>query len=169
MQAIFDAIDKRIENKSLITELNLSALPCLYDYDVQLIKILNLRFHSQGQGKEMTDADILNWANNKVKSTGRNSQMDSFKDKSLSDGVFFLELLSVVEPRVVNWSVVTKGEDDPIDPNQFNGFGLGLKGYWFALGSSNLRTDGQSKVSAVRPAPAPALVLLATLIGRELR
>ncbi|KAK9151451.1 hypothetical protein Syun_009760 [Stephania yunnanensis] len=77
---------------------------------LQLLK--NLRFHSQGQGKEMTDADILNWANNKVKSTGRNSQMDSFKDKSLSDGVFFLELLSAVEPRVVNWSVVTKGEDD---------------------------------------------------------
>ncbi|KAK9133092.1 hypothetical protein Scep_012620 [Stephania cephalantha] len=77
---------------------------------LQLLK--NLRFHSQGQGKEMTDADILNWANNKVKSTGRNSQMDSFKDKSLSDGIFFLELLSAVEPRVVNWSVVTKGEDD---------------------------------------------------------
>ncbi|KAK9142385.1 hypothetical protein Syun_011785 [Stephania yunnanensis] len=77
---------------------------------LQLLK--NLRFHSQSQGKEMTDADILNWANNKVKSTGRNSQMDSFKDKSLSDGVFFLELLSAMEPRVVNWSVVTKGEDD---------------------------------------------------------
>ncbi|KAK9124975.1 hypothetical protein Scep_013821 [Stephania cephalantha] len=40
MQAIFDAIDKHIENKSLITELNLSALPCLYDYVVRLIKIL---------------------------------------------------------------------------------------------------------------------------------
>ncbi|KAK9155439.1 hypothetical protein Sjap_002919 [Stephania japonica] len=77
---------------------------------LQLLK--NLRFHSQGQGKEMTDADILNWANSKVKGTGRNSQMDSFKDKSLSDGIFFLELLSAVEPRVVNWSVVTKGEDD---------------------------------------------------------
>ncbi|CAN1302023.1 FIM2 [Linum perenne] len=31
------------------------------------------------------------------------------QDKSLSDGVFFLELLSAVQPRAVNWSLVTKG------------------------------------------------------------
>uniref|UniRef100_A0A803R6F6 Calponin-homology (CH) domain-containing protein n=1 Tax=Cannabis sativa TaxID=3483 RepID=A0A803R6F6_CANSA len=36
---------------------------------LQLLK--NLRSHSQG--KEMTDADILKWANKKVKSTGRAS------------------------------------------------------------------------------------------------
>ncbi|KAF5741395.1 fimbrin-like protein 2 [Tripterygium wilfordii] len=75
---------------------------------LQLLK--NLRSHSQG--KEITDADILNWANNKVKAAGRTSQMESFKDKNLSSGMFFLELLSAVEPRVVNWSVVTKGETD---------------------------------------------------------
>ncbi|KAB1226986.1 Fimbrin-1 [Morella rubra] len=75
---------------------------------LQLLK--NLRSHSQG--KEMTDADILNWVNNKVKSTGRSSQIDSFKDKSLSNGIFFLELLSAVEPRVVNWNLVSKGESD---------------------------------------------------------
>lgn len=75
---------------------------------LQLLK--NLRFHSQG--KEITDADILKWANKKVKSTGRNSQIESFKDKSLSNGIFLLELLSAVEPRVVNWNLVTKGESD---------------------------------------------------------
>ncbi|KAI3465519.1 hypothetical protein Pfo_022182 [Paulownia fortunei] len=75
---------------------------------LQLLK--NLRSHSQG--KEIMDADILNWANNKVKKSGRTSQMESFKDKSLSSGTFFLELLSAVEPRVVNWSLVTKGETD---------------------------------------------------------
>lgn len=75
---------------------------------LQLLK--NLRFHSQG--KEITDADILNWANNKVKSTGRTSRMESFKAKNLSNGLFFLELLSSVEPRVVNWNIVSKGESD---------------------------------------------------------
>ncbi|XP_042489534.1 fimbrin-5-like [Macadamia integrifolia] len=75
---------------------------------LQLLK--NLRFHSQG--KEITDADILSWVNNKVKKTGRTSQMESFKDKNLSNGIFFLELLSAVEPRVVNWNLVTKGETD---------------------------------------------------------
>ncbi|XVE78366.1 hypothetical protein DITRI_Ditri13aG0139100 [Diplodiscus trichospermus] len=75
---------------------------------LQLLK--NLRFHSQG--KEIMDADILDWANNKVKKAGRTSQMESFKDKNLSNGMFFLELLSAVEPRVVNWSLVTKGETE---------------------------------------------------------
>lgn len=42
---------------------------------LQLLK--NLRSHSQG--KEITDADILNWANNKVKKAGRTSEMESFK------------------------------------------------------------------------------------------
>ncbi|KAL4580031.1 hypothetical protein LXL04_016205 [Taraxacum kok-saghyz] len=75
---------------------------------LQLLK--NLRSHSQG--KEMTDGDILKWANKKVKNTGRISQIDSFKDKKLSSGIFFLHLLSAVEPRVVNWNLVTKGESD---------------------------------------------------------
>ncbi|OVA06582.1 Calponin homology domain [Macleaya cordata] len=76
-----------------------------------ILKLLkNLRLHSQG--KEMTDADILNWANNKVKNSGRTSRMESFRDKNLSNGIFFLELLSAVKPRVVNWSVVAKGDND---------------------------------------------------------
>ncbi|KAK4769106.1 hypothetical protein SAY86_027256 [Trapa natans] len=75
---------------------------------LQLLK--NLRFHSHR--KEIADSDILNWANNKVKKAGKTSEMDSFKDKNLSNGIFFLELLSSVEPRVVNWSLVTKGETD---------------------------------------------------------
>ncbi|GJM86656.1 hypothetical protein PR202_ga02535 [Eleusine coracana subsp. coracana] len=79
-----------------------------------ILQLLNkLRYHAQGsEGKEITDADILKWANNKVKASGRTSQMESFKDKSLSNGLFFLELLSAVQPRVVNWKVVTKGEED---------------------------------------------------------
>jgi hypothetical protein len=46
-----------------------------------ILQLLNkLRFHSQGsQGKEITDADILSWANNKVKASGRNSRIESFK------------------------------------------------------------------------------------------
>ncbi|KAI3858904.1 hypothetical protein MKX03_006973 [Papaver bracteatum] len=75
---------------------------------LQLLK--NLRFSSEG--KELTDVDILNWANSKVKKSGRQSQMESFKDKNLSNGRFFLELLSAVEPRVVNWNLVTKGVTD---------------------------------------------------------
>ncbi|KAG5138301.1 hypothetical protein JHK82_023032 [Glycine max] len=42
---------------------------------LQLLKILR----SDSQGKEITDADILKWVNRKVKSTGRTSQIESFK------------------------------------------------------------------------------------------
>ncbi|CAN1340129.1 FIM3 [Linum perenne] len=75
---------------------------------LQLLK--NLRSHSQG--KEVTDADILHWVNKKVRSMGRSSRIESFKDKSISNGRFLLELLSSVEPRVVNWNLVTKGESE---------------------------------------------------------
>ncbi|KAL3636994.1 fimbrin [Castilleja foliolosa] len=75
---------------------------------LQLLK--NLR--SRLQGNEITDTDILSWANKKVKNSGRKSKIESFKDKSISSGLFFLELLSAVEPRVVNWNLVTKGESD---------------------------------------------------------
>lgn len=105
---------------------------------LQLLKSLR----SRTRGKEMTDADILSWANRKVRTMGRKSRIESFKvpfftitsntyhntiykicpphllvnqikilqDKSLSSGVFFLDLLWAVEPRVVNWNLVTKGE-----------------------------------------------------------
>ncbi|KAE8660171.1 Fimbrin-3 [Hibiscus syriacus] len=63
-------------------------------------------------GKDITNSYIIAWANSKVKSTGRSHQIESFKDKSLSSGLFFIELLSAVEPRVVNWSLVTKGESE---------------------------------------------------------
>ncbi|KAA8543569.1 hypothetical protein F0562_021685 [Nyssa sinensis] len=92
-------------NKKLI----LAYLWQLMRYNIlQLLK--NLRFHSHG--KEITDSDILVWANAKVRTSGGQSHMASFKDKSLSDGIFFLELLSAVQSRVVNWSLVTKGENE---------------------------------------------------------
>lgn len=75
---------------------------------LQLLK--NLRSHSKD--KEITDADIVIWANNKIKESGKTSRIESFKDKSISDGLFFLELLSAVQPRVVDWDMVKKGEDD---------------------------------------------------------
>lgn len=92
-------------NKKLI----LAYLWQLMRYNIlQLLK--NLRFRSNG--KEITDADILEWANTKVRNTGSKSQINSFKDRSLSDGIFFLDLLSAVQPRAVNWSLVTRGVTD---------------------------------------------------------
>ncbi|CAM8997400.1 unnamed protein product [Rhodiola kirilowii] len=92
-------------NKKLI----LALLWQLMRYNMlQLLE--NLRSHSNK--KEITDADILKWANSKVKDSGGQSHIKSFKDKNMLDGIFFLELLCAVEPRSVNWSLVTKGKTD---------------------------------------------------------
>lgn len=53
---------------------------------LQLLK--NLRSRTQ-----INDADILKWANRKVKNTGRNSRIESFKVKT---GSFFLYWRSYV-------------------------------------------------------------------------
>ncbi|GAB2220773.1 hypothetical protein Droror1_Dr00008445 [Drosera rotundifolia] len=92
-------------NKKLI----LAYLWQLMRYNMlQLLK--NLRFHSHG--KEIGDADIREWANALVRKSGGQTCMLSFKDKSLSNGIFFLELLSAVQPSAVNWSLITKGENE---------------------------------------------------------
>ncbi|KAL5207002.1 hypothetical protein ABZP36_031437 [Zizania latifolia] len=75
---------------------------------LQLLK--NLRTHSKE--REISDTDILVWANNKIKESGKTSHIESFKDKSIANGMFFIELLSAVQRRVVDWSMVKKGEDD---------------------------------------------------------
>ncbi|TYH46449.1 hypothetical protein ES332_D11G336200v1 [Gossypium tomentosum] len=74
--------------------------------------IVNLGGNDIVQGNKKLIIAFLWQLMRKIKSTGRSRQIESFKDKSLSSGLFFLELLSAVEPRVVNWNLVTKGESD---------------------------------------------------------
>lgn len=57
--------------------------------------------------KEITEDHIITWANAKVASTGRRSTMQSFRDQSLKTSMFLLELVSAIEPRAIDWSVVT--------------------------------------------------------------
>ena len=55
-----------------------------------------------------TEKDLMNWANESVKDI----QITSFRDKSLADGRFLIKLAASIEPRVVNWDLVTAGETD---------------------------------------------------------
>jgi plastin-1 len=43
-------------------------------------------------GQPVTDEMIVKWANDSVKAKGRSSTMQSFKDKTLSNGIFFMDL-----------------------------------------------------------------------------
>jgi plastin-1 len=40
------------------------------------------------------------------------TQIKDFKDHALSDGTFLIDLCAAIEPRAVNWDIVTKGETD---------------------------------------------------------
>lgn len=65
-----------------------------------------------GGGKPPKDSEIVAWANETVAASGEETSITSFRDKSISSGVFLLHLLKAVEPRAVNPAMITEGSDD---------------------------------------------------------
>lgn len=63
-------------------------------------------------GKDVTDSDIIKWANDQVAKAGKRSSMRSFKDSGLKDGKFFLDLLDAIKPGYVDYSLVYDGRTD---------------------------------------------------------
>jgi plastin-1 len=59
----------------------------------------------------VSDVEMVKWANETVKKGGKTSTMKSFKDSSLSTGIFFLDLLNGIKPGYVDYSLVTSGRD----------------------------------------------------------
>jgi len=74
--------------------------------------VLNYLKKMAKEGKEVTEDDILSWANQKVKGAGKNTKMDSFKDKSLSNSLFILDLLWACQPDSINYDLVNGGSND---------------------------------------------------------
>jgi len=64
------------------------------------------------KGKPISENDIVNWCNGKVKHSGKGTKMDSFQDKSLSDSLFIADLLASCQPESVNYDLVTPGKTD---------------------------------------------------------
>lgn len=63
-------------------------------------------------GREITDNDIVKWANDQVAKAGKRATMRSFKDPSLKDAKFFLDLLDSLKPGYVDYSLVYEGRND---------------------------------------------------------
>ncbi|TIB77250.1 hypothetical protein E3Q22_03120 [Wallemia mellicola] len=63
-------------------------------------------------GKQITDVDMVRWANDRVAQAGKRSSMRSFKDSSLRSGHFFLDLLDALKPGYVDYSLVNDGRTD---------------------------------------------------------
>jgi len=81
----------------------------------QLMRHHTLKFLAEVQGKKfggkpVTDEMIIAWANDTVKQSGKDSKMAGFKDPTLADSIFFIDLLAAVEPRVIGWENVNEGK-----------------------------------------------------------
>lgn len=74
---------------------------------------LTLSALAQRLGKrEMSDAEMVRWANDQSKKGGRNSSVRSFKDSSIASGVFLLDVLSGMKSSYVDYDLVTPGQTD---------------------------------------------------------
>jgi plastin-1 len=68
---------------------------------------------AQRMGKrEISDADMVNWANSMSAKGGKSSQIRSFKDKSLANGTFFLDVLHGMQSNYVDYDLVAPGRTD---------------------------------------------------------
>ncbi|CAH2448199.1 Fimbrin, actin-bundling protein [Komagataella phaffii CBS 7435] len=63
-------------------------------------------------GKEISDREILQWANAQVAKGGKSSQIRSFKEPSLSSGIFLLDVLHGLKPGYVDYDLVTAGSTE---------------------------------------------------------
>jgi len=64
-----------------------------------------------GGGQNISDPEIINWANHKVQAAGKTSHMRDFKDSSLKDGIFLIDLIDSVKPGIADYSLVVHSND----------------------------------------------------------
>ncbi|KAF7858597.1 hypothetical protein EAF04_009197 [Stromatinia cepivora] len=64
--------------------------------------------------REISDAEMIKWANNMSQKGGKSSSIRSFKDQSIGSGVFLLDVLNGMKSSYVDYDLVTPGtnEDD---------------------------------------------------------
>lgn len=80
-----------------------------------------------GQGRPISDTEILKWANTSVQKAKPGARpIRSFKDPSLTTGLFLLDLLESIRPGIVDPNLVINVSDsgDYEDKRQ-NGSSLG--------------------------------------------
>jgi len=80
----------------------------------QLMRYHTIKFLSKLtlDGSQVTDEQIIEWANKKVAEAGRPSTMRSFRDKTLATSHFFFDLLHAVNGDIINWDLVTGADND---------------------------------------------------------
>ncbi|KAE8321159.1 calponin homology domain-containing protein [Aspergillus sergii] len=68
---------------------------------------------AQRMGKhEITDLEMIRWANDMSRRGGRTSSIRSFKDQSIGSGIFLLDVLNGMKSSYVDYEIVTPGRSD---------------------------------------------------------
>ncbi|KAI9842580.1 MAG: Fimbrin, actin-bundling protein [Thelocarpon superellum] len=62
--------------------------------------------------REISDAEMVKWANDMSRKGGKSTAIRSFKDTSLGTGVFFLDVLNGMKSSYVDYDLVTPGRSD---------------------------------------------------------
>ncbi|KAJ5333464.1 hypothetical protein N7541_003299 [Penicillium brevicompactum] len=62
--------------------------------------------------REITDTEMIKWANDMSKTGGRSSTIRSFKDKSIGSGIPLLDVLCGMKSSYVDYDLVTPGRTD---------------------------------------------------------
>ena len=62
--------------------------------------------------REITDAEMVKWANEMSRKGGRNSAVRSFKDPAIGSGIFLLDVLNGMKSSYVDYDLVTPGRTD---------------------------------------------------------
>ncbi|PRP88123.1 kinesin-like protein [Planoprotostelium fungivorum] len=71
-----------------------------------------LRKLQQFGGKEITEADMVRWVNEKVKKAGKTKSIKGFRDATMKDGLFLIDLLDAIHPGSVNYNLVSKADNE---------------------------------------------------------
>jgi len=79
----------------------------------QLMRYHTIKFLSELKfdGKQVSDDQIVSWCNDTVAEGGQDTElrMKDFKDPTLCDSLFFLNLIHAVNPKIIRWDVVNNG------------------------------------------------------------
>lgn len=84
----------------------------------QMLRLYQLNLLTRlGGGKKILEKNIKNWANSRTLANGGKRKMKHFGDKSLSNGLFLLDLVAAMEPRAVHKDLIKTGKtnQDKID------------------------------------------------------
>ncbi|KAG6271828.1 Fimbrin, actin-bundling protein [Claviceps purpurea] len=62
--------------------------------------------------REITDSEMVRWANDMSREGGRTSSIRSFKDPTIASGIFLLDVLNGMKSSYVDYDLVTAGQTD---------------------------------------------------------